>query len=155
MRKTIQHSTLKIPQVKLKYLSNVAPSKRVNVSSAPEAYDFFKFNWDKETIELKEELKVLLLNSAGHVLGILVASTGTVNATSTNIRIIFQSILLSNASAFVLCHNHPSGDLHPSEADVEITKKIKEAATLFEIQLLDHIIINSEDYLSFNDNGLL
>lgn len=154
MRK-IPHSLSKIAQVKLSYKSSVPQSERIKISSSKEAYYLFRGNWDEDKIEFVEEFKVMLLNSANYVLGVLVASVGNVSSTSSDLRIIFQSILLSNATAIVLCHNHPSGDFNPSQSDVETTRKIKEVGDLMEIHLMDHIIINKEDYYSFNDNGLL
>ena len=71
-------------------------------------------------------------------------------------RLIFQAAIKSNASGIIVCHNHPSGNLNPSESDTKLTQKIKEAGNLMDIQLLDHLILTTDDnYYSFADNGLL
>lgn len=70
-------------------------------------------------------------------------------------RVIMQFALLSNATQLILCHNHPSGNLKPSKADEELTAKIKMAASYFDVKVLDHIILSSEGYFSFADEGLL
>ncbi|MBA7590221.1 hypothetical protein ES708_32334 [subsurface metagenome] len=73
-----------------------------------------------------------------------------------DVRLIFQGAIKANASGIIVCHNHPSGNLNPSESDNKITRKIKEAGALLDIQLLDHLIIISDgSYYSFADNGLL
>ncbi len=85
----------------------------------------------------------------------MAVSKGGISGTVTDVRIILQAALKSNASGLIICHNHPSGNLNPSESDTKITQKIKEAGNVMDIQLLDHLIINDEDYYSFADNGLL
>lgn len=68
---------------------------------------------------------------------------------------IFQVALKSNASSIILAHNHPSGNLQPSEADIKLTRKIKDAGTNLDLPVIDHIILTSESYYSFADEGLL
>jgi DNA repair protein RadC len=82
-------------------------------------------------------------------------SLGGISGTVTDVRIILQAALKANASGLLVCHNHPSGNLNPSDSDTTITRKIKEAGNLMDIQLLDHLILSSEDFYSFADNGLL
>ena len=72
-----------------------------------------------------------------------------------DIKVVFQTALKSNASSILLCHNHPSGNLKPSEQDIKITKSIKEAGKLMEIALLDHLIITDEGFFSFADEGMM
>jgi DNA repair protein RadC len=113
-------------------------------------------NWDLDSIEHIEEFKLLLMNRSNSVLGILPVSKGGISGTVTDIRLIYQAAIKANASGIIVCHNHPSGNLNPSESDSKLTQKIKEAGLLMDIQLLDHlIIINDGDYYSFADNGLL
>ncbi len=82
----------------------------------------------------------MLLNRANKVLGIAEISRGGISGTVTDIRIILQYVIKSNASGILIAHNHPSGSLQPSESDTTITRKIKETASLFDVQLLDHLI---------------
>jgi DNA repair protein RadC len=103
-----------------------------------------------------EEFKLLLLNRSNAVLGILSVSKGGISGTVTDIRLIFQGALKTNASGIIICHNHPSGNAYPSESDRKITQKIKEAGNLMDIQLLDHLVILPvEGYYSFADVGIL
>jgi DNA repair protein RadC len=113
-------------------------------------------NWDLDSIEHIEEFKLLLMNQSNSVLGIMPVSKGGLSGTVTDVRLIFQGAIKANASGIIVCHNHPSGNLNPSESDIKITQKIKEAGNLMDIQLLDHLILIMDDsYYSFADNGLL
>jgi DNA repair protein RadC len=100
-----------------------------------------------------EEFKMLFLNRANTVLGIMTASKGGISGTVTDVRIVLQAAIKTNASGIIVCHNHPSGNLNPSETDIKITKKIKDSCAIMDIQLLDHLIIDPEDYYSFADNA--
>jgi DNA repair protein RadC len=96
------------------------------------------------------------MNRSNSVLGILPISKGGISGTITDIRLIYQAAIKSNASGIIVCHNQPSGNINPSESDSKLTHKIKEAGMLMDIQLLDHLIIIGEgNYYSFADNGLL
>ena len=144
-----------VAEVQLIYKSKVPASQRRKITSSRDANDLLKENWNHDTLEHSEEFKVLLLNLSNAVLGIIAVSKGGISGTITDVRIILQAALKSNASGIIVCHNHPSGNLNPSESDTKITQKIKEAGNIMDIQLLDHLIINDEDYYSFADNGLL
>ena len=102
-----------------------------------------------------EEFYCVFLNRANKVLKIEQLSKGGISGTVTDIRLLFKNAILNTASGMVVAHNHPSGNLNPSDADIRITQKIKEAGTLLDIQLLDHLIICSSEYYSFADNGAL
>ena len=83
-------------------------------------------------------------------------SKGWISGTVTDIRIIFQAAIKANASGIIVCHNHPSGNLNPRKSDTKLTHKLKEAGNLMDIQLLDHLFVNSDDdYYSLADNGTL
>jgi len=97
----------------------------------------------------------MLLNRANKVLGIAQISQGGISGTVTDVRIILQYALKANASGIILCHNHPSGNMEPSESDLKITSKLKEAAIIHDITLLDHLIITNEGYHSLADNGYI
>lgn len=102
-----------------------------------------------------EEFWILFLNRSNKVINRMKLSQGGINGTVTDIRIIMKKAVEYLASGIIVCHNHPSGNLSPSEADTKITMKIKEAGSLMDIQLLDHVIISGEDYYSFADNGIV
>lgn len=104
---------------------------------------------------IHEEFFCIYLNRANKVLKIEQISKGGISGTVTDVRIIMKNAILNTASGLIVAHNHPSGNLNPSESDSRITSKIKEAGSLMDIQLLDHVIIHDSDYYSFADNGLL
>ena len=111
---------------------------------------------DHGTIEHIEEFKLMLMNRSNAILGIMDVSKGGISGTVTDVRILLQATITANASGIIVCHNHPSGNLNPSESDTKLTQKIKEAGNLMDIQLLDHLILTMDDnYYSFADNGLL
>jgi DNA repair protein RadC len=83
-------------------------------------------------------------------------SKGGISGTVTDVRLIYQGAIKVNASGIIVCYNHTSGNLNPSESDTKITQKIKEAGNLMDIQLLDHLILPMDgSYYSFADNGLI
>lgn len=102
-----------------------------------------------------EEFFCIFLNRANKVIKIDQLSKGGISGTVTDVRILFKNAVLLTASGVIVAHNHPSGNLVPSESDSKITRKIKEAGQLLDIQLLDHLIICDSEYYSFADNGLL
>lgn len=102
-----------------------------------------------------EEFWVLLLTRNLKLIKDVCISKGGIAGTVVDVRIVCKLALEHNASALIIAHNHPSGNLQPSEADEKITKQIKQALNLFDISLNDHIIIGDQDYFSFNDSGKL
>ena len=102
-----------------------------------------------------EEFWILFLNRSNKVIDRMRLSQGGISGTVTDVRMVMKKAIEYLASGIIVCHNHPSGNLNPSESDTKITKKIKEAGRLMDIQLLDHLIISEKDYYSFADNGLL
>lgn len=112
--------------------------------------------FDEDTIGHKESFKLLLLNNAHKVIGYSNIAEGGLTSTIVDVRLVMQTALVSNATAIVLAHNHPSGNTKPSWQDDEITSKIGKACKLFDIRLLDHIIVTPfDDYYSYCDNGKL
>jgi DNA repair protein RadC len=102
-----------------------------------------------------EEFWILFLNRSNKVINRMKLSQGGVSGTVTDVRMVMKKAIEYLASGIIVCHNHPSGNLNPSESDSKITQKIKDAGNLMDIQLLDHLIISEKDYYSFADNGLL
>lgn len=102
-----------------------------------------------------EEFHVLLLNRSNSVIRKEFVSRGGVSGTVVDPKIIFKIALEHLASSIVLCHNHPSGNLRPSEQDISLTKKLKEAGNLLEIPILDHLILSDTGYFSFADEGMM
>lgn len=97
----------------------------------------------------------IYLNRAGKVLHFEIISQGGLTGTVADPRLIIKKALEEDAVSLIICHNHPSGSLHPSKQDEELTIKVRDAARLFDIKLLDHIIVSEEGYFSFADKGLV
>lgn len=109
----------------------------------------------QEDIEYKEHFYIFMLNNASKLTGFSKIGEGGLTSTTVDVRIILQHTLLTCATAVILVHNHPTGNLVPSVADKAITKAIKEALNICNISLLDHLIISKQNYYSFADEGLL
>lgn len=145
-----------VSEVKLTYKSIVKPSERAKIKRSEDTYNIFINNNDfMEDIEFKEKFFMLVLNRGLGVLSISKLSEGTTIGTVVDIKHVMQTAILQNADSIILAHNHPSGTLKASVEDISLTKKIKEAAKLFDIKVSDHLIITSESYLSFADECLI
>lgn len=101
-----------------------------------------------------EEFWVLFLNNSNKVISKSQLSKGGMTGTIVDVRLVFKLALESGATALILCHNHPSGNLQPSDADRKITKKIKLAGDSLDVKVLDHLIITETKYYSFVDEGI-
>ncbi|HLP37599.1 JAB domain-containing protein [Lacibacter sp.] len=145
----------RVTEVELIYKTNIKASERPKVNSSKDIYHILRQLWDENKIEMLEEFKVLLLNRGNRIIGLYEVSSGGITGTVADPRLILAAALKSLSVAIVLCHNHPSGNLTPSRADEQMTRKIKEAAAFHDITVLDHIILTSEAYYSFADEGLL
>lgn len=141
-----------IAEINVSYSTNSRVKQRI--SSSLIAYEVLQSSWDSGIIELQEEFKILLLNKANEALGIYNMSKGGVSATIVDLKLLFGVALKANASGIVISHNHPSGKLVPSEADKQITRKIKDSCILLDIHFFDHIIISHLGYFSFADNNI-
>ena len=150
-----QQSWNQISEVELIYKSKVKASERPQIRTSKDAADLLKHTWDENKIDFVKQFKVLFLNRANKVLGILEASSGGVTGTVADPRLVFVAALKANACNIIISHNHPSGNLKTSNADEELTQKIKQAGDLLDIKLFDHIIVSSESYYSFADQGLI
>ena len=102
----------------------------------------------------KEHFKLVLLNTRNKVTGIIPISVGTLNASLVHPREVFKEAIHGNAASVILVHNHPSNDLEPSEEDVRLTRRMVEVGTIMGIEVLDHIIISKNDFLSMKARGL-
>ncbi len=127
-------------------------SEKVKITCSNDIYQLIK----PELMDLrKEEFWVILLDRANQVIKKEQISSGGISGTVADPKIIFKAALDQYASSIILIHNHPSGNLKPSRADIDLTKKMKEAGKLLEIPVLDHIIFSDEGFLSFADDGIL
>lgn len=143
----------KLPELKLVY--KTGEEKRFKVSSSKDAYKGLKELYDLDIIEYCECSVVLYLNRANNTLGWKLISQGGISGTVIDPKIIYATALQCGASAIILSHNHPTGTLLPSDADKRVTKTIVDAGKLFDIQVLDHLIVTKDGYYSFKDEGLM
>jgi len=134
---------------------NCKVSERPLIKSSADVYEILLHYWDQDKIDLLEEFKVLFLNRSNRVLQIYNVSSGGITGTVADPRLILAAALKVAACSMMLAHNHPSTSLKPSKADEELTSKIKYAAQFHDIKVLDHIIVSSEGYYSFADEGVL
>lgn len=144
---------MELSEIKVSYLP--IDISKVSYNNSEFIYRLVLDTWDKNTINLHEELKVILLNRANKLLGVYHHSKGGVSGTYVDLKLILSVALKCVASHIVLVHNHPSGNLTPSKADIEMTQKLKRATKQVDLILLDHLIISTENYFSFADNGKL
>ena len=145
-------SLLQVAEVNISYSSHQNASNRPRISSSKDAEVIFRTCWS-DRLELLEECYLMLLNRANKVLGIMHVSKGGVSGTVVDVKIILAAALKSTASGIIIAHNHPSGDLQPSQADRDLTLKIRSACVLLDIAFLDHLILAKEGYYSFVDEG--
>jgi DNA repair protein RadC len=146
---------MKIPQAKITWSHHLKASERPRIINSANSAELLRELWEPGTMEYKETFWLLLLNRSNKVIGAYKVSEGGISGTVVDLKIIMQAAILSHASAFVIAHNHPSGNLKPSNEDLIITKRIREAARIMELQLMDHIILTEEGFLSFADEGIL
>ncbi|TCK80890.1 JAB domain-containing protein [Albibacterium bauzanense] len=150
-----QISLYQVSEINLTYRPKFKASERPKVTSSKDAYEILYNNWDLDKIELLELFKILLLNRANNVIGIFQVSSGGIAGTVADPKLIFSTALKACASSIILSHNHPSGNLQPSQQDIELTKKIKTGGSYLDIMVLDHVIITSDRYYSFADEGMI
>ncbi len=104
----------------------------------------------------REHFIVLCLDTKNNVNAINTVSVGTLNSSLVHPREVFKAAILANSNAIILCHNHPSGDPHPSKEDLEVTKRLVEAGKLLSIEVIDHVVIGDDGrYVSFKERGLM
>jgi DNA repair protein RadC len=144
-----------ITEVELVYRNKQKSSERHKIKTSSNAYDLLINAWDMNRIELLEEFKILLLDRNNNCLGISNIATGGVSACLVDPKIVFSTALKAKASALILAHNHPSGNLTPSSNDLDLTRKLKDGGRLLEISVLDHLVVTSQGYYSLADEGLM
>ncbi|MFT6502932.1 MAG: DNA repair protein RadC [Crocinitomicaceae bacterium] len=141
-------------EVRIQYVRPVLDSM-YRIRCSAESHELIMKYIGDLSLDYKEYVWILTLSRSNRVLGISLISTGSVFGTIVSISEIAQLSLLRNASAVVLIHNHPSGNLVFSEPDKRLTQQIRMALKLFEILLLDHLVITTEGYVSMADEGLM
>ena len=128
--------------------------QRAKISSSKDGEKYFR-NFFFEDLTIYESFFLLTLNNANNTTGYVKISQGGITGTLVDMRIVLKYAIENLATSIMVCHNHPSGNINPSEADKQLTKKLKNAVESVDIKLLDHIILTEESYYSFADEGLL
>ena len=142
-----------LAEIEIIYRPKVKPSEMPKVVTSGEAYMVLLQAFP--SLEYREYFYILCLNRNNRVLGYSQISVGGLSGTIADIRIIMQTALKANACSIIIAHNHPSGNLEPSDADKQITMKLRDAGKILDIPVLDHVILTSETYFSFADEGLI
>jgi DNA repair protein RadC len=156
LKQTISQSQIRTTlceprELRVKYRKGKSGPK---INCSADAVEIFRKTISDRS-SFSEEFLLLALNRANNVIGFYRVSTGGVSGTVADPKIIFSIALQSLASGLILCHNHPSGNLNPSQSDIQLTKNAKQSGKLLDISVLDHIILTDESYYSFADEGLL
>lgn len=145
----------KVSEIEVYYKRQVEYHNMTKVSSSSDAEGYFREYWGKKKIDHVEQFMVIYLNRSNRIMGWSRISQGGQSGTVVDPKIIFQIALKANAASFIMAHNHPSGQTKPSDNDLNLTKRIVSAGKFLELRILDHIILTSEAYFSFADEGLI
>ncbi len=140
-----------VAEIKISYIPTGRPGKQISCSN--DAYLELKNWFSEDTLALQEQFVVMYLNRANRVLAAYDVSRGGLTGTVADPRLILSTALKLASVGILVAHNHPSGSLKPSQADLQLTEKIKEGGKLLDIQLVDHLILTSDEYYSFADEG--
>ena len=127
-------------------------AQRTLIHNSRDAFEYFYMHIQDIT---HEQFWILLLNPVNKVIKLVKISDGGINNTSADPKRIFKIAIENNASAIMLCHNHPSGSVTPSNSDKTLTRNIIKGAELLDIKILDHIVVGIDNYFSFADSGLI
>lgn len=150
------HFPNRIAEIRVSYSTNIKDADRSKVISSADACEIFRSKWSKSRIGFVEEFKVMILNRANLVLGVISVSKGGISGCVADPRVIFATALKTNGSGILVAHNHPSGKLSPSQADINLTRNLKEGGQFLDLPLLDLLILTKDgSYYSFADEGML
>ena len=145
----------RISEVKIKLVPFIKAEDRMKIMRSNEIYEICKHIFDPDTIEYSEKFVVFFLDRSSKIKGWRKISEGSDCGTVVSSKMVAQAALEMHCSTVVLTHNHPSGSIRPSQCDIELTKKTDQAMRLFDMAVMDHLIIGSSCYYSFADEGLL
>ena len=148
----MKHNT-QVSEIQVSYSPNLLVD--MSIKNSKKSFELMLNEWEQDKLQMQEEAKILLLNRNNNVLGIYSLAKGGLTSCVVDVRIILSIALKTLATGIILVHNHPSGNLKPSKADLDITKKLKQSCDLLDISFLDHLIITKDNYFSFADEGLI
>jgi DNA repair protein RadC len=148
-------NTFEVPEIDIKKtgVKTEYQFAKNKINSASDAVQVFKNYWDKNNIELVEEMNVMFLNKMNKPIGIYQHSKGGIDGTILDIEVVSGLAVKSLCKGVIIAHNHPSGNLLPSDADIRVSKELKNALNLFKITLLDSLIVTTNGYTSLSEQG--
>lgn len=145
----------KITEIELVYHNKKKAADQPKIISSRDAYDLFRPSWNEGQINLREHFKVMLLSRSNRCLGISTISEGGISGCYVDPKLIFALAVKAKASAIMLAHNHPSGEMNFSHTDMYLTRVLVNAGALFEIAVMDHLLITQDGYKSMSDTGYM
>jgi DNA repair protein RadC len=168
-QRMIQQNLFEAPANRSKYNNFISIFRVLLVRDKRVAFEQCQLNNSKQAQHLiqklietqgqpdREQFCIILLNARNAIIGLNIVSTGDLTSAQVHPREVLKPAILANSCAMILCHNHPSGDLSPSQEDIAITKRIVQASKIMGILVHEHLIISMEDerYYSFADNGII
>lgn len=143
-----------VAEIEVSYSHKIESANRVKISCSEDAFNMCKSFW-KYPMDYRECAYAIYMDKANSVLGYFLVSVGGISGTVIDVRLVIETALKVHASSIILAHNHPSGNNRPSEADLSITGKMKDACAVLDILLLDHLIVYSGGYTSLADVVIL
>lgn len=146
---------MQLPELRIKVERKDGDGQVYKVRTSEDAATFFRTIFNQDTILWTEESAMICLNRANEVIGYFKVSSGGTASTIMDAKVIFVQALQAGAHSIILAHNHPSGDLRPSEIDIKLTKQLIKGAQLLDMRVLDHIILTEKSHTSMADNELM
>lgn len=153
--KPLVHELYQVTEVELVYRHPAKPCEQKILDDPQLVYKLLLDLWDENKIQLLEESKLLLLDQKKACIGVTHLASGGITSCIVDPRLVFATAIKARASSFILAHNHPSGQLKPSRADISLTRKLCEGAALLDLELLDHLIITRDGYYSMASAGYI
>lgn len=144
---------MKLPQIEVSVRIKNKGVEKHQIRCSNDIYQLSKLMFNQGTIEWTEEAIIMCMNRNNELIGFKCISSGGMAGTVIDPKVVFTIALQCSAHAVILMHNHPSGNLKTSQADDIVTQKLVEAGRMLEIQVLDHLIVTTESYYSYADNG--
>ena len=151
----MENVSFRVAEIQISYRPAFKAAEQPQITSSDEAYQILLEHWDEGRLEFLDEFKVVLLNRRSRVLGVVNISQGGLSGTIADPKVIFAVALKACASSVILAHNHPSGELSPSEADLVLTKRLVAGGDILGITVHDHLIVSRCGFYSFGDEGLI
>jgi DNA repair protein RadC len=146
---------MKLPQTKITVKTKKGDGITYQMKTSADAAQFFRTIFNADTIQWTEESAMITLNRANEVISVDKLSSGGTAGVIVDAKVVFTIALKLTGHSIILAHNHPSGNLKPSEQDIEITRKLRSGGDILDIRVLDHIILSDTGYLSMADEGYI